>query len=235
MDLMHVHNKFRYFIAKGDFNHIGLKNTPAANMHVLSYSKQLEFSAGCWARQCRKDHSGCRAVKEDILGEIVCSQEHIDLDDSLLHITSLRLLKACLEEKVRKSRINFTHSVIDSLQFPSGHTGLINLDALQIMWADTRYVGCSRVKFQHPTPSRMVFLQVCHYFPRANSMKHPIFVRGEPTSKCQHGESATPQYSTLCGDIRPIKLDNWQAMKGNRNTWGFILSLHLLYLQYIFR
>ncbi|GJQ86274.1 hypothetical protein Trydic_g8970 [Trypoxylus dichotomus] len=229
IEMVGIHNKFRYILAKGNFDYPGLNGTQAANMHVLSYSKQLEFSAGCWARQCRLHRSRCRSVEDGRVGEIVCYEDHIDVDDDMLHDIGIRMLEFCLQHKVRQSSVKYTHNNIDSLVLPLTGDDVINREAVQSMWATTRYVGCTRVKFPHTKPNYMIYLQVCHYYPRGNVLKKSIFIRGEPGSKCPADGGVNMQYSALCGDIRPLEFDNWQA-KGHRNTLGVILSLYLLYL-----
>ncbi|KAK9730620.1 hypothetical protein QE152_g14364 [Popillia japonica] len=207
-------------------------------MHVLSYSKQLEYSASCWARQCKASRSRCRKVEDGLVGETICHVTIREVFDSQVGAITTSSMESCLEQTVSKFQINFTENLIDSIKYPRGGDDEMNRGAVQMIWAKTRYIGCHRIKYKYPQPEPlfnevyMVILHVCHFFPASEDEK-TIFMIGIPARTCDHNEAPNSQYPSLCGVIRDLADDPWDG-NSNRNTWNVILNSILLYILYIF-
>lgn len=232
--LVNLHNQFRVKIATGQFPYRNLDKFKASDMHVLSYSRQLEYSSSCWARQCKISHSRCRAVEDGTLGEITCFIEHLDVHDSQIPIVMRKLFTQCLSTTVSRFQLNFTKEFIEELYWPIGGDDETNRAAIQIIWSKARYIGCTLIKYKHPNPIpelgeyEMILLQVCHFFPDANKQRgKPVFRIGKPAGDCPDGEQPNEQFPELCGVIRSIDDDLWIA-RSSCLTWNFILIFILL-------
>ncbi|KAK9752321.1 Leucine rich repeat [Popillia japonica] len=182
------------------------------------YSRQLEYSSSCWARQCKISHSRCRAVEDGTLGEITCFIEHLDVHDSQIPIVMRKLFTQCLSTTVSRFQLNFTKEFIEELYWPIGGDDETNRAAIQIIWSKARYIGCTLIKYKHPNPIpelgeyEMILLQVCHFFPDANKQRgKPVFRIGKPAGDCPDGEQPNEQFPELCGVIRSIDDDLWIA------------------------
>lgn len=78
----------------------------------------------------------------------------------------------------------------------------------QLIWADTRYVGCGITMYRNrKNSSQYLKYFVCNYGPKGNIMGKSIYERGRPCSKCPNGCDKTR--TNLCGP---------EIRNRNRNT-----------------
>ncbi|GJQ80846.1 hypothetical protein Trydic_g14108 [Trypoxylus dichotomus] len=206
-EILKAHNTLRNEVAAGTSSRGDLRGIQAANMHVLSYSKELAYSARCWAMQCRLGHSRCKAIGAGMAGETICWDAAL-ITGNQSEDRFYKMLTKC-------PRIHFTNfpllttKTIDNLTYPRGGDDERNRETLQVLWAKTQYIGCSRVSFPHLDPLRNVLLLICHFFPMGNILWKPVFIRGPPASRCTDNETRNDVYRHLCGDIRPLNEDYW--------------------------
>lgn len=239
--LVHIHNQHRQNAASGLLKHKNLNAFRAANMHVVSYSEQLAYSARCWSNQCKLTASRCRAVEgNQRLGEILCFEKREDDDKEVIPELTKEIIEKCLTRLVKKFSARFTKEIIDSFVSPIGNKAddVLDKQAIQSIWAKTRFFGCHRIKFPHSEPGHMILLHICHYLPRLVQHK-PIFIRGTPGNHCIFGSTEEPvneEYPKLCGVVRSLKDDTWQAPflgRGNILRY-FYWNINTLTLSLIF-
>ena len=66
----------------------------------------------------------------------------------------------------------------------------------QILWAETRYVGCGKVRLGKSGKCWMV----CNYGPSGNRQEWPIFLMGIPRTQCtDENHEFDEKYPALCG------------------------------------
>ncbi|KAJ8727510.1 hypothetical protein PYW07_001629 [Mythimna separata] len=68
----------------------------------------------------------------------------------------------------------------------------------QLLWADTEFVGCGRVKFYVDERSIMLERLVCNFAPKGNTHGKPVYSIGYPATQCKTGMVPDYQYKGLC-------------------------------------
>lgn len=226
--ILHTHNKLRDEVAAGKSGRDDMQAITASDMRVLSYSKELSYSAKCWAMQCKFGHSRCRSIKEGLVGETLCWDSALKMGNSTVE-KSRRLLDRCAQIQYHNFP-KLSSQTIDSLKYPQKGDDERNRETIQVIWAETQYMGCARVAFPHMDPLRKAILLVCHFYPAGNVLNKPVFIRGQPASNCQDNEARNENYENLCGDIRPVNDDYWLGpVKGTNSANSASTSLLLLF------
>lgn len=222
-------NELRNQIAAGKSVRSDIRGITAADMHALSYSRELAYSASCWAMQCKLAHSRCKASKDGVLGETICWQSTLKEKNATAEVARQVLTKCPAVQMQNHPQL--TTKVIDQLTFTSVGDDEKNRETIQLMWAKTEYIGCSRVRAQHADPLKYIIILVCHYFPAGNIGEQPVFRRGPPVSKCVNNDSRNPIYENLCGDVRPANEDYWKyGLHASRFTVNkFVILILLLF------
>lgn len=222
--ILDTHNSLRDEVAGGMSRRADLRGLTAANMHVLSYSKELAYSASCWAKQCKLSHSRCRAIKDGLAGETICWDDSPKSSNATVEVAR-RLLTRC--PYIHFNNLpKFNYKIINNLGHIRKGDDERNRETVQVIWAMTRYIGCSRVVFPHADPLRDIVLLVCHYFPSGNILNNPVFVLGAPSSQCTHNETSNDAYNNLCGEVRAMNEDVW--LSGSLRIYIYDLQLLLI-------
>lgn len=178
--ILHEHNKVRSEVATG--------NKTASNMQVLSYSKEMEFIAQCWANQCIQRHDLCK-----------CTKRYRDIGQNLIYLPNV------IEPRSTQHLITAVHTWIkegETLEVDNPKNYIYrfeNSNYTQIIWAKTKLIGCGRSVFHDG-----LFI-VCNYAPQGNLQNRTVYKLGDPCSACKSGCNIT--YNGLCGS--EIQKDNW--------------------------
>ncbi|GJQ80847.1 hypothetical protein Trydic_g14109 [Trypoxylus dichotomus] len=216
-------NKIRNLTAGGEAPRVHLRGIYAANMHILSYSKQLEYTAACWAKQCRLNHSRCRANEYGAIGEAICWK----LAESSMVRRSFHKLLARCPGYYMNSYPDIHTKVIDSVTFPTMGDDERNRETTQLLWAETKYVGCFAVSYPHVVSDERIVLLVCHFAPAGNVIGKSVFTRGKPCTECPLNVPCSSLYKNLCGSIRPFKQDMWiPPLKTDSGTLMFTVKVY---------
>lgn len=178
-----IHNEFRQIIATGQDTRGGTGN--ASNMYYLTYSRELAFSAQCWANSCNTEVHCLKTFNFDndigfniYLDRTVSKPENIDytMRTAILHWFN--------------EIDNCDYMQIDNFDLLYGTTAL---GFIQLIWADTRYVGCGTTFFDGKQ------LTVCLYSPKGRVPGMQVYKRGDPCSRCEIEDYCNPSFNGLCG------------------------------------
>lgn len=197
-------NTIRNEVASGNSSREDLRGMTASNMNVLSYSKELAFTASCWAKQCTPNHSRCKAIGEGMLGETVCFGKGFNRK---LYNYSRNLVPRCPNFFIRNFP-EFTTAIIDQFKLPLGGDDERHRETVQMIWALTQFIGCSRIAYPHEERGFSTILIICHFYPRANVLGQSVFKRGKPCAECE-GLPCNAYYPNLCGTMRDSTEDYW--------------------------
>ncbi|KAK9721749.1 Cysteine-rich secretory protein family [Popillia japonica] len=170
--IVDIINSIRNEVASGNASRGDLRRLTASNMHSVSYSRKLEYTASCWAKQCIPHHSRCRSIEDGRLGETICVSHGFTR-----RITNFseNLFLQC-PRNMMKQFPEFSMSIIDQLALPTFGDDEKHRESVQLIWARTRFIGCSRVVYPHNRRGFSNVLIVCHFFPSGNVLEAPIFL-----------------------------------------------------------
>nr|XP_023024173.1 venom allergen 5-like [Leptinotarsa decemlineata] len=192
--ILDLHNNLRNEIASGQ--HL---SPPAANMNALSYNKELEFIAHCWANACNGKplkHDVCRRTAEyNYVGQNLgwWSSTSSDFD---------------LRSGIKKSIMNWFNEVANfdpavTNSFASGKKTIGHYT--QLVWADTLEIGCGVSFYIKQREGRRWYDKIlaCNYGPGGNYLGQPVYKIGKPASKCSK-RKPNKKYTALCGKDIPL-------------------------------
>ncbi|XP_071052576.1 venom allergen 5-like [Onthophagus taurus] len=214
-------NVMRNNVAGGLHERDEFKGVQASNMHMVSYSFELQYSSNCWATQCRVHLSRCKAVADGLVAETIF---HRALKDN--EPEDEQILFDSLDYFFFQARdyINISEYLEN------------NLAIKEILRGPVQYVGCTAVVFLEF--NIRVALVVCHYFPTVRKIGEKVFEKGVPCSKCDLDLKCSTQakYQHLCGRTRPMFEDIWyplfppitNAARGNRKNTPILIVLFLI-------
>ncbi|KAG5886652.1 hypothetical protein JTB14_009470 [Gonioctena quinquepunctata] len=170
--LLDIHNERRNGIAEA----VGV-----ANMMVLSYDVELEYTATCNVNQCGKGTDECRRTKKYTAGQNshVAEYKEYNEDTHIIHVCGSWLIEFLkLEDTILQSYSPGPYSHFS-----------------QIIWAETSRLGCAR------SHEEDTYYFVCNYGNEGNLIGQPIYENGTKCSKCPAGTSCNAKYTGLCGEI----------------------------------
>lgn len=179
-----IHNEHRINIASGRDNRAG--NGAATNMNLISYSRELAFAAQCWANSCKTHRKCVKTTNFD--------------DDIGVNIYFKKFPGNVTQEDFKfKSVIEYWYGQIDvcdprQIDKFGSEFCLEGKEFTQMIWADTRYVGCGVAFFKKK------HLVVCLYAPRGNLFGQSVYKRGTPCSSCDVNDEC--YHGALCGRRR---------------------------------
>ncbi|XP_071056260.1 venom allergen 5-like [Onthophagus taurus] len=230
--MLHLHNSYRNLIASGGEQRIG--RSQASDMNVMSYDKELEFLASCWANQCKESpipklgRDKCRATELSTYNGqshwAFASEDHsIDWSDKK-YIT---LAVMSWYEQIRNISLGtLTRYKTEGSERYEYFT--------QLVWSNNYLIGCGRTMF---SASRFIGLSiVCNYSPGGNVQGKSVFSKGAACSKNENMKM-NENYSHLCGDIRPSENDTYipPFILGSTKNEGIlflILIISLIYFKF---
>ncbi|XP_072399252.1 scoloptoxin SSD552-like [Diabrotica undecimpunctata] len=210
--ILEVHNSYRNDIASGKDTRNGA--TSAANMQVINYDFDLEYTASCTANTCTGEADDCgRTLNFWQNGQSI---EIVDGGDEAL--------------------VDIPHQwyqrieLMDPKDFDNFREDL-PLTFTQMIWANSTHVGCA--KAHSITQNRSIL--VCNYGPPGNIYGEKVFERGESTSNCPVGSTRSIYYDSLCGTVIPLEIIRPRSAESNvskciQHSFMTIICAQLLYL-----
>ncbi|KAF5304589.1 hypothetical protein FQA39_LY09640 [Lamprigera yunnana] len=191
--VLDLHNDYRNQLALGKDTRGG--NSMAADMRALSYHKELEFVAQCYANACREmgAHDKCRITEQfDPVGQnlfILTASKTFDF-------TNLKWIKNGVKDWYNEIT-DVDAPVIDKYEKRPNKIGHFT----QVVWAKTTHIGCGRVTYGHGLKRTLTLY--CNYGIGGNVLGDKVYVRGKPCSQCWSNK-CNDKYKGLCGDIEPL-------------------------------
>ncbi|XP_028025765.1 uncharacterized protein LOC114239677 [Bombyx mandarina] len=202
-------NSRRNKVAAGEIRSL----PPASNMLKLEWNDELQKSAQRWANQCVKHRApDIKDVCRD-LGSVSVGQNIATIHGDAPGLTPLSLVDVWYMEL-----LHVNVSILGKFT-PSSETGHSHYNYFtQLVWADSRQVGCGAVTFKERyedsggQKNRTIYRLVCNFAPGGNSKDKPVYLSGMPCSRCPKGQLCDPDYRALCG------LNRNQALHFNNAT-----------------
>ena len=216
--LLHVHNRYRDYVAAGkETRTLGGPMPQAANMGLLTWDEEIARIAQRWALQCHFGHDQCRVLPSMKVGQNVASAGSTARGPPNM----TRLAVMWYEKEVGM----YSAGGVGDFRF-SMSTGHFT----QWIWASSYKLGCGYIGFQSGLMNNN-FL-VCNYGPAGNVVGWPLYRRGAPCSACPEGTACgvDSRYPNLCkadGDQVPR---TEQAQFGGHVYSGSAALLHSVLL-----
>lgn len=170
-----LHNERRNEIASGKRKGAAT----AREMYMFVYSKELAFSAQCWANQCTNKEDSCRITPH-----------HFSVGQTIFWS---KLFHEMNQTTLLNAAVNFWYSgyehmtpLLYSVFVPNRKYN----NFAQIIWDSTKYFGCGRTLFQN----RKEIIIVCNYSPEGLRRQNPIYEKGIPCQFCKCDNI----YKSLC-------------------------------------
>lgn len=189
-EMVAVHNEYRQKIASGEDTRGG--NSKASNMMVLSYHKELAYTAQCLANSCLYHHKCGRTPTFNLVGQ------------NLYMKWSSRRAPPLNSKMIRESVYQWYIEIKDAdedlmkrFHMTAKQTGHFT----QLVWAETKYVGCGASQYHNK------LYVVCNYATAGNILGKASYKRGEPCSDCPSGTKCNSVYNALCGEIENVLPD----------------------------
>ncbi|ULT95542.1 hypothetical protein L3Y34_004334 [Caenorhabditis briggsae] len=174
-EVLDHHNDIRSQLALGNFvTKRHTKRAAGSNIRRFEWNNTLEKSADSFARTNPSKHSNINDIGENLFWHWSTKPGDFNNYGSLAAGSWIHEF----HEKYWDSNI-LTNDLFGS---GVGH-------ATQMVWADTYQIGCSVATFKdiHKKTGRPItkICVVCHYWPKGNYLNEPIYLEGQPCSKCE--------------------------------------------------
>nr|CAH7724542.1 unnamed protein product [Callosobruchus chinensis] len=208
-----IHNKLRNQMAGGD---PVMPTVKAANMMVLSYDSDLQYTATCHINRCKFDHDKCRGTKKfKVAGQNLFMSKAKSGDQKLGFAEPEKFVETGIQAWYDEIKLA-SPTDVDAFQMnlATGHW-------TQLIWAETTHLGCAiSAQFN----GEEVYL-ACNYGPEGNLVNKKIADRGEPCSKCPLGIFCNQEYKNLCGEVEGITAMSAGKESINRPAVGLAVIL----------
>ena len=172
---------------------------PAANMHALGWSEEIEVQAEEWVQHL-KQHNKC-IMKHPEKGQHVPHGQNLARSRrnyfNQPHLNRTRaqqdMLQAAMENWGIKEQIPLVQEIVEQGKNTKRYAyGLGKFDHYsQMVWADTLWIGCAYVMCGNWS------LTGCEYLPRGNRRISGItmewYIKGNPCSACPDDETCDDQ------------------------------------------
>lgn len=175
--ILEEHNKIRNNIAGGKETRGDIKEI--ADMNVLSYSLELEFSATCFCNACVRGKDTCpQTPTYQSVGENIAYYKYQD-PKWVVNVTG-----------------QWLSQIGSHVNGPAFSGSSETQEFTQMIWSKTRFIGCSKT---YKTNGDALYC--CYYGPSGNVKGRPIYTVGKPCSSCDHGFTCGSSYTNLCGEV----------------------------------
>lgn len=181
--ILKTHNKIRQKVALGLNKHI---KEESSNMYLMSYSLELQFSAQCWANACESNSDKCRVTPN-----FKTVQQNVFVSDNVFG-DETAILEAALNSWVKEFKY-ITPDIIEN--FPSQEVSKKFKRGSQILWAESKFVGCGRSVHNGKA------LVICNYAPAGNIPGKAMWIKGKPCSNCLKNDTCGRVLKGLCGNF----------------------------------
>lgn len=185
-----MHNYYRNRLASG--NDTRGENGAAKNMLIINYHKTTEVSTLCWGRRCLSEHDVCRQTLG--LGDHAGQNIYVLAEFQPIDTKGREYINDSVWMWYEEIKYT-TREIIES--FPRGITRRIG-HFTQLVWADTKYVGCSRISFTTSFERKYILQIICNYSPAGNFIGAPVYEYGRG---CTGYDDTNSKYTALCGVI----------------------------------
>ncbi|XP_069679048.1 venom allergen 5-like [Periplaneta americana] len=192
--ILDVHNRLRAWVASGNETRGLIEDVPqppAANMMALNWDEELAMIAQTWADQCTFSHD-CRHVVDFKVGQNI-AQYWNNLEPI---VEWEKVIEGWYNEVGNWSADDTPKFIVTGNEMMTGHY-------TQLVWAETRFVGCGRRGFRNGP--FFVEHYVCNYGPTGNYWDQPLYIIGDPCYLCPEDSECD---NVLCvagaGDTKDI-------------------------------
>ena len=226
--MLDLHNYFRNRLALGEETRGG--NSEASNMNVLNWHEELEYRAGCYVRWCALEETDrCTTLKAfKSAGQNVFvfkwKTEHVNYK-------AMRWLKQAVFSWYEEI-LYFKKSKIGSYTATGTKRQISRF--VQLIWAATTHVGCSRSFSTENETDQMVSIKnvniACYYGPRGNVELEKIYKVGDPASQCATNANVgkLSEYPGLCGS--PVRISKIRHPVSSTNRLSLKLCIFYCYM-----
>lgn len=159
--ITNIHNYYRHLAASGN-----LKRNftyKAANMQALIYDRELSYSAQCHTNSCSMDYDPC-----GITPKFPRIGQNVYIFNGILRAS--KISHAFREWSKELEKVN--------LRLIGNYSVGTYFSLTQLLWANTKYVGCGRTINGERTTL------ACYYSPPGNIIGESVFDVGLPCSGC---------------------------------------------------
>jgi hypothetical protein len=177
-EIVNKHNELRRQVAKGYENRGSPGPQPAASdMLLMVWDDELATIAQRWADQCTFGHDNERSISEGSVGQnTYITYNSAEMSDSAI-LASYNTATTYWYEEVNDP--GFNNARVDSYQFNYG-----NSHYTQVVWAESRRLGCGSVHYNDGSSYPYSQLIVCNYFPAGNFHGAKMYSTGTACVAC---------------------------------------------------
>ncbi|XP_054268662.1 scoloptoxin SSD43-like [Macrosteles quadrilineatus] len=185
--ILDKHNELRRKIANGEQKGF----SKAANMMQLAWNPELEMIAQRFINSCGVDgdHDKCRNLKDNTpVGQNSANSVMTEGD------TKATVLEKMVESWYDPLEKLTDNTVVDEYTRPED---VSIKDFTQLIWAESNRLGCG-YRVESKVGNSQAVAVACNYATEGNVKGDPVYVKGEPCSKCPKGSKCSKTYPGLC-------------------------------------
>ncbi|KAF7272810.1 hypothetical protein GWI33_014436 [Rhynchophorus ferrugineus] len=199
--ILDIHNYLRNKVALG-YERRG-RQPPVANMRVMNYDRELEFTAQCWINSCQWSplrHDKCRGTAlYNYVGQNLAYFGSTNPKIDKVKLTRNMIL-SWYDEVILFNNSWVYKTKNRGSRYPVGHY-------TQIVWANSAFIGCGMNYFT-TNSSGIMWHHVmfgCNYAPGGNYLGASLYKVGKAATKCAENSTKNRQYRGLCGQSQRVK------------------------------
>lgn len=184
--IVDVHNRIRNDFAGGKLDANGIE---VADMMVLSYDKELEFTALCTSNRCKTSKDCARTPSHPTVGQNIYMHTGVRYPPEFTFYEIHQAVSSWFLERQNMKDIR----ILDSYFKP--HDDDVEYFT-QLVWAKTAYIGCGSTTYDNK------LIIICNYAPAGNTLNEPVFTKGKSCSQCPFDVTCNNEYKNLCGKVK---------------------------------